>query len=267
MFAGLTETYLTRMLSCARKGDRVIGLLVSVRSVAEAEAALAGGAAIIDVKEPTRGALGAADLEIVEAIIDHVADRVPVSAALGELVEVASTTLSRTSGRLAYAKIGLARCGSLPDWQSRWEEAIAQLPAEVQPVAVAYADWQDADAPDPQHILEAAQQTRCRTLLFDTFDKSAGSLLDLLDVHELAALVRVARERGLDVVLAGRLQPEHVQLLAELEPDLLGVRGAVCRGGRSGMVCHARIASFVDLLRHHCNGAQDRQPLRGVGSM
>ena len=37
------------------------GLLVSVRSGAEAEAALAGGADLIDVKEPTRGALGRAD--------------------------------------------------------------------------------------------------------------------------------------------------------------------------------------------------------------
>ena len=37
------------------------GLLVSVRSADEAIAALAGGADVIDVKEPNRGALGAAD--------------------------------------------------------------------------------------------------------------------------------------------------------------------------------------------------------------
>ena len=41
--------------------DGMTRLLVSVRSAAEAEAALAGGAAVIDVKEPTRGALGRAD--------------------------------------------------------------------------------------------------------------------------------------------------------------------------------------------------------------
>ena len=37
------------------------GLLVSVRSAAEALAALAGGADVIDVKEPNQGSLGAAD--------------------------------------------------------------------------------------------------------------------------------------------------------------------------------------------------------------
>ena len=36
-------------------------LLVSVRNGQEAEAALAGGAHVIDVKEPARGSLGRAD--------------------------------------------------------------------------------------------------------------------------------------------------------------------------------------------------------------
>ena len=38
-------------------------LLVSVRSAEEARAALEGGAALIDVKEPSRGSLGSASVE------------------------------------------------------------------------------------------------------------------------------------------------------------------------------------------------------------
>ena len=60
-------------------------LLVSVRSAAEAEAALAGGAAVIDVKEPARGALGRADDAVIADVVRAVAGRAPVSAALGEL--------------------------------------------------------------------------------------------------------------------------------------------------------------------------------------
>ena len=45
-------------------------LLVSVRSAAEVAAALAGGADIIDAKEPSRGGLGAVDPEDLEAIAD-----------------------------------------------------------------------------------------------------------------------------------------------------------------------------------------------------
>ena len=51
----------------------VPGLLVSVRSVAEAQEAVAGGAAIIDVKEPSRGPLGRADAGVTAAIAEAVA--------------------------------------------------------------------------------------------------------------------------------------------------------------------------------------------------
>ena len=75
------------------------GLLVSVRSVAEAEIALAGGAAIIDVKEPSRGALGRADDTIIADIVRSVAGRAPVSAALGELIDTTVVDILQTRSR------------------------------------------------------------------------------------------------------------------------------------------------------------------------
>src|SRR3954469_22907203 len=62
-------------------------LLVSVRSAAEAEAALAGGADIIDVKEPSRGSLGMADETVIQDVVATVAGRAPVSVALGDLAD------------------------------------------------------------------------------------------------------------------------------------------------------------------------------------
>ena len=60
-------------------------LLVSVRDVSEAAAALAGGADWIDLKEPFTGPLGAVDVETAEGVVECVAGRCQVSAALGEL--------------------------------------------------------------------------------------------------------------------------------------------------------------------------------------
>ena len=62
------------------------GLLVSVRNAAEATEALAGGASIIDVKEPSRGPLGRADADVTAAIAEAVAGRAPLTVACGELV-------------------------------------------------------------------------------------------------------------------------------------------------------------------------------------
>ncbi len=84
-------------------------LLVSVRSAAEAEAALAGGAALIDVKEPARGALGRADDAVIADVVRAVAGRAPVSAALGELRDGAPA-LPAGLGLLSFVKCGLAGC-------------------------------------------------------------------------------------------------------------------------------------------------------------
>ena len=49
-------------------------LLVSVTSAAEASAALAGGADVIDAKDPRRGALGAVSPQTLRAILAAVDD-------------------------------------------------------------------------------------------------------------------------------------------------------------------------------------------------
>ena len=90
------------------------GLLVSVRSAAEALAALAGGADVIDVKEPNQGSLGAADDDTISAVVRAVAGRAPVSAALGELVDLIGSPNGDYArvlidGVLLF-KTGLARC-------------------------------------------------------------------------------------------------------------------------------------------------------------
>src|SRR5258708_39763272 len=47
-------------------------LLVSVRTVAEAEAALAGGCDVLDIKEPNRGAMGMADPATIATVVRRV---------------------------------------------------------------------------------------------------------------------------------------------------------------------------------------------------
>src|SRR5205823_7974852 len=121
-------------------GATMAELLVSVRSVPEAEAALAGGAQLIDVKEPARGSLGRADAATVAAVVRQVAGRRPVSAAGGELLEPPASL--NTSG-VSYVKWGLSGCRSLADWRARLQAAAGDLHGSgCHAVAVAYADWQ-----------------------------------------------------------------------------------------------------------------------------
>ncbi|HXG11428.1 MAG TPA: (5-formylfuran-3-yl)methyl phosphate synthase [Gemmataceae bacterium] len=208
------------------------GLLVSVRSVAEAEAALAGGAALIDIKEPRRGSLGPASYKTIRAIIDQVAGRRPVSAALGELLE---TNLPLARIPLAYAKWGLAGCAQCPDWPARWHaaaERLRQVAPGCRPVLVAYADWGRAQAPQPETLFTFALLSHCDTLLLDTWRKDGTTLLDWLSAAAVIRLCRDCRQAGIRVALAGSLGRSQILELRAAEPDWFAVRGAVCHGGR-----------------------------------
>jgi uncharacterized protein (UPF0264 family) len=245
-------------MSPRRSDSSAAQLLVSVRSPAEAEAALAGGAAILDVKEPRHGPLGRADDAVLRAIVSHVAGRRLVSTALGELIEAAAS-LDVPAG-LSFLKWGLARAAGL-DWRATFLSKVKQLssslasqerhPATGAPVpravVVAYADAERAGAPPVGEVVQfacAIARTFPRTggiLLIDTFDKSPSTpsgrpltLLDWLSLEAVTALCQRCRAEGVRVALAGSLGVSEIGCLWPARPDWFAVRGAACVGGNRG---------------------------------
>ncbi len=242
------------------------GLLVSVRDAAEARDALAGGADLIDVKEPNAGSLGAAKPEVIADVIRAVAGRRPVSAAFGELREhsaerIQQITAAPALANLSYVKLGLAGCASIPDWAEHWEQTLRLFPNSVKAVAVAYADWKTADAPPPDVVIEIGGQFGCGALLIDTFDKQRPGLLAALPIAELARIVRAARAVGMVVVLGGRIAPDDFASLLLLESDYLAVRGAVCRGGRESRLDQALVRQVKERLVKLSRGGPHPGPL------
>jgi uncharacterized protein (UPF0264 family) len=221
-------------------------LLVSVRSVAEAEAALAGGAAVLDVKEPAHGSLGRADDATIAAVLAFVAGRRPVSAALGELAGGAPPF---PGPGLSFAKWGLSGCGRGDTWRQELGRAFDHLPDGCRPVGVAYADWRRAAAPPPAEVGAFVAGRRGVVLLLDTWGKDGSTLLDWLSVADLYRLRRRCRADGVQLALAGSLGAEQIAALLPVQPDWFAVRGAACRDGRRSAAVDAaavrRLASLV----------------------
>lgn len=223
-------------------------LLVSVRKASEVAAALAGGAELIDVKEPAHGPLGAADGATCEEVVRTVAGRVPVSVALGELQQLPHDWHLRVAG-CQFAKVGLAAAVGDRAWQQKWLTWQRQLPAGTSPVAVIYADWEQAVAPPPGEVLSFAAKHGCRTILIDTFDKSKGSLIEYFGATELAWLRQSTTRSQLQLALAGSLQLSHLPELIRWQPDLIAVRSAACDGSREGTVSESCVAAIAQTIR------------------
>jgi uncharacterized protein (UPF0264 family) len=115
-------------------------------------------------------------------------------------------------------------------------------------VPVAYADWPAADAPAPFMALTLAARCSSRMLLIDTFDKTRGGLLERLSWEALAELTELAKSARVELALAGSLNANSIERLLSLRPAYIGVRGAVCRGGRSGTIDPALVKSLAKLI-------------------
>lgn len=224
-------------------------LLVSVRDEVEAVAALAGGADIIDAKEPARGPLGPVGGDVFRRIAARVPDAVPLSAALGDLTAGddvrAAMMAARVPGRGAplYLKLGFAGERSrdrVSMLLSVAQESGASAPGGPILVPVAYADHDAAAAPRPEEVLQSAVETGAGAFLVDTWAKDGRRLFDHISHARLAALAGAARGAGLVFALAGSLDRAGIERLGGLA-DVIGVRGAACRGGRGGTVDPARV--------------------------
>jgi uncharacterized protein (UPF0264 family) len=68
------------------------------------------------------------------------------------------------------------------------------------------------------------------------------------------AWVEAARAAGLVAAVAGSLRVESLAPIREIDPDIVGVRGAACTGGRNGMVDPGKVRAIrrtLDALVPH----------------
>lgn len=239
-------------------------LLVSVRNVTEARAAMAGSADVIDVKEPTAGALGRATSSDMQDIAGVVATSPasPCSVALGELLELQSASDPVViPDTVRWVKVGLSQCADQPQWRQIWADVRRRLNRNVDWIAVAYADAEAARAPSLHAVLDAAVSSGCAGLLVDTFTKSVGSLLDYYALDQLHDLITSAQQAGLMVALAGRVQMPDLPAIVGLRPDLIAVRSAVCRNSdRLAAVDADAVRAFRQAM-HHASVPAGQKPV------
>ena len=224
-------------------------LLVSVRDASEAAVALAGGADIVDAKEPSAGALGAVASDVFATIVRAVGGARAVTAAIGDAERepaVEETARAFTHAGAAMVKVGFAGVADA-------DRATALLRAARRGVAsagrgaviaVAYADAARVGALAPATVVACARNAGVDGVLIDTAEKDGPALLGAMSRDALTAWIDEARDAGLLVALAGRLTLDALPTLRSLGADVVGVRGAACEGGRSGRMTEARVRAL-----------------------
>jgi dihydroneopterin aldolase len=210
--------------------------LASVAGPQEAEIALAHGADIIDLKDATKGALGALEPEQVRAAVKAINGRRPVSAVTGDL-PMQPDVIVDAAFRMAETGVNYVKVGLFPG--PRREDCIRALSAlaeRTKIVGVMFADREPDSALAP-----VMADSGFGGAMLDTADKRNGRLLDAMDITGLSEFTDTLHAHGLMAGLAGSLESPDVPRLLLLAPDFLGFRGALCadRDRKAGLNAQA----------------------------
>ncbi|HSI28367.1 MAG: (5-formylfuran-3-yl)methyl phosphate synthase [Methylophilus sp.] len=209
-------------------------LLVSVSSVLEAQMVLSADVRLIDLKETSHGALAALDLNLSKSIIKEVnlyrqqypqADII-ASATVGDDCASAEVLneLIQTRVDIGVDVIKLPQAiWSNPAFQAVIKHFLSQ---QVKLIAVLSADELSGQK-DISNSMQALATARYWGVMVDTIQK-AKPLTSFVSLELLDFFVSTAKSLRLYVGLAGGLQLEQFDQLADLSPDYLGFRSGLC---------------------------------------
>lgn len=215
-------------------------LLISVTTIEEAQIALENGADIIDLKEPSLGALGALPIETIQAIVTYVkntknAEAKLTSATIGDLPMQPELLLAHVT-QLATTGVDIIKIGffQTDDYQLSLDALKSVAHAGTKLIAVFFAE-----TTYPQDLITAIKHAGFMGVMLDTAKKNGLTLLDYYSREQRVAFAKKILGHELQLGLAGSLKLQHVALIKDLSPSYIGFRGGVCNDNQRNLALDA----------------------------
>jgi len=233
------------------------GFLASVNNLEDAILVNQHGADIIDLKEPSQGALGGLDLHQIHEIVDHLWESCVVSATVGDLDADVPLILDRIEAvadtGVDYVKVGMFsqqhidKC--LPSFEYHARRG-------VKIIAVCFADVDF----NISHTIQLCKKARLSGIMMDTAGKKSGSLLEHKTPEQLVQFVNAAKNNGLLTGLAGSLRAQDISALMPLKAHYLGFRTALCQNQvRTAPIAAQSVNEIKQLIQFHDKQIQQAQ--------
>lgn len=222
-------------------------LLISVKNLEETQLALSAEVDIIDLKDPSLGALGALSLQETAQIIAHIDGLAIVSATAGEqhtsLTELVQAIEARSEIGVDIVKIAVSSLF----YDEHFIVEMAKLTiVGIKIVAVFFADTQ----------LDLSLLVKLRKIgFYGAMLDTQGKKNDLLHVQSKSFLrdfVLQCKKNGLKSGLAGSLKFQYIESLSEINPTYIGFRGGVCENlARTTDLSIKKVMEVKNMLCEH----------------
>ena len=248
-------------------------LMVSVQTVAEALEAERGGADVVDVKNLQEALVGSGHPSLVKQVRSRIQPENHVSVTLGVVPSqpgtVAMAVYAAACLDATSVKVGFCNTDYETALETLKQARAALAGSNTKLVGSLFADNPLFGGLDAHHMPRLAKESNCDGWLIDTLTKDGRNLFDFLSEQELREMVFEGKELGMSTALSGHLRIQDLDELARINPDIVGVRGAVCSSGeRDRAVAWQAVAEFKRQLDLRKSGAVSvhKQPAYSNGN-
>lgn len=244
------------------KMENKIKLLVSPKNLQEAKILIESEIEFIDCKNPKEGSLGAN----FPWIISGMKDLIPESSS--QLLSATIGDFPYLPGSASLAALGAAYSGAdiikvgLKGPKNKSEginlmsnvvKSVKSFNNEILVVTAGYADQIRLDSsPDILDIPEIAAESGADIAMLDTCIKDGKCLFDFLSTHQLSKFNKKGKELNLKVALAGNIRSKDLNKIKQIEPDIIGIRSAVCENNdrEKGSIKMSLVRNFMNKLNN-----------------
>ena len=231
---------------------------MSSKDQKEALEAIAGGADIIDVKNPEEGALGASFPWVINRIKKKAPANIEVSCAIGDVPNlpcaVSLTALGAATTGVDYIKVGLFGVKTKDEaiyLMQKVTKAVKEYNSRIKVVVTGYADAEKIGSVDPLFAPEIAYVAKADVAMIDTAVKDGANLFTFLTINQLRSFVSISHAYGLKAALAGSLSKKDLSRIYASGADIVGFRGAVCSNGdrATGQIIREKVMALVEAAK------------------
>ena len=225
-------------------------LMVSVQNVEEALEAEQGGADVVDVKNLQEAMVGSGHPSTVRQVRGIIPVEKHVSVTLGVVPNQAGTVAMAVYAAAMMDATSVKVGFRVADYDTAVEvlrESRRALDGfNTKLVGSLFADNELYEGGlDPHLMVQLAKDSECDGFLIDTLTKDGRNLFDFMPEPVLRDIVLQGKQLGMSTALSGHLKISDLDELARINPDIVGVRGAVCASGDRGRaVAWEAVAEF-----------------------
>ena len=227
-------------MSAARPAEGGVRFLASVRSAEEARVALAGGADIIDAKEPLAGALGAVALDEIAHVVQVVkGERVDGSGYPADVREWSDGDRGHSARYAGRSAGDRAHSAENPARSAYKDRLLADTRASIS------ATIGDCDLSEAAERVAMVAETGVDYVKIGLFGEVSAAAFDALE-HCSASGIRL-----IAVMLADRA-PDFAQIRRLAEAGFSGVMLDTAGKGDGSLLSHMSMAQLTDFIGESC---------------